>query len=76
MPMQLYNRIDIYDVKDRMWREAHVVEINKDQIKIHYRGFTDKYDEWLNITKDLARIKEVGSLSGAEGQAKYNLRLQ
>ena len=80
MEFRVWNRLDIYDLKDKKWREAHIMEIKKNNsnnaIKIHYRGFKNTYDEWIDISKESVRIKEVGLISGAEGAAKYSLRLQ
>lgn len=80
MEFRVFNRLDVYDVKDKKWREVHVVDIkaknNEKAIKIHYKGFNARYDEWIDIIKEAARIKEVGLMSGAEGAAKYSLRMQ
>lgn len=74
------NRLDIYDVAQKIWREARVVDSKEvkgtKSIKISYRGYNSKYDEWLDCNKEAARIKEVGSYSGAEGHAKYSQRIQ
>ena len=53
-----------------------MVEIQGQKIKIHYKGFNAKYDEWLDTAKDEPRIQEVGLLSGAEGAAKYSLKIK
>ena len=58
------NRIDVLDTYN-MWKEAHIIDINDSQIKIHYKGYTARYDEWLHKTSD--RIKEIGSKSTALG---------
>jgi hypothetical protein len=44
-------------------------------LKVHYKGYTEKFDEWIDSIKESGRIKEVGLLSGAEGYAKYSLRM-
>jgi hypothetical protein len=80
MEFRIMNRLDIFDLKEKKWREAHIIEIKADKankaIKIHYKGFGTKYDEWIDIPRESARIKEVGLLSGAEGAAKHSLRMQ
>jgi hypothetical protein len=80
MEFRIMNRLDIFDLKEKKWREAHIIEIKADKsnkaIKIHYKGFGTKYDEWIDITRESVRIKEVGLLSGAEGAAKHSLRMQ
>lgn len=79
MEFKMNNRLDIYDVKDKMWKEVIIVELKTHKnaaIKIHYKGYTSKSDEWIDIVKENARIAEVGSYSGGEGWAKYSQRRQ
>lgn len=83
MEFRLNNRLDIYDVKSKRWLEAHIVEIRPSSsaitglaIKVHYKGFNAAYDDWLEYNKESAWIKEVGLLSGAEGYAKYSIKMQ
>lgn len=80
MEFRVWNRLDIYDIKDKRWREAHIVEIKANQsnkaIKIHYKGYKSTYDEWIDIPREAVRIKEVGLMSGAEGAAKHSIRMQ
>ncbi|TDH68123.1 hypothetical protein CCR75_004346 [Bremia lactucae] len=33
---------------DKKWYESRVVELQKGAIKVHYRGWTSKWDEWLD----------------------------
>ena len=78
---RLNNRLDIYDVKLRRWLEAVVVDLKEESghvktIKVHFRSYNASYDEWIDCAKEAVRIKEVGSFSGAEGAAKYNVRIQ
>lgn len=44
-------------------------------IKINYKRFADKYDEWIDCVREKERIKEVGSLSGAHGFAKESTKI-
>ena len=79
MEFRMNNRLDIYDVKDKMWREGIIVELKTHKnatIKIHYKGYTSKSDEWIDILKENVRISEIGSYSGGEGWAKYSQRKQ
>ena len=80
MPFRLNNRLDIFDVKDQVWREARIVEIKSNgknnTIKITYRGYCSKYDEWIDCSREASRIMEVGSFSNAEGMAKYSQRMR
>ena len=57
------------------WLEAHIVEVLTDDgrqiaIKVHFKGYTAKWDETMPTNSD--RIKEVGAISKAHGWAKYD----
>ena len=69
MEFRIMNRLDIYDLNSKIWREAHIIEIKENNsnkaIKIHYKGFGSKSDEWIDIPREAVRIKEVGLLSAA-----------
>ncbi len=43
---------------------------------MHFKGYAAKYDEWIEVGKEGARIKEIGLYSGAEGFAKYSIKMQ
>ena len=57
--------------------------MNEEYIKIHYYGYSAKYDEWIqkksgifdliniNLINVLDRIAEIGSHSKAYGAAKF-----
>ncbi|EGZ18693.1 hypothetical protein PHYSODRAFT_503684 [Phytophthora sojae] len=45
--------IDALDT-DKKWYEARVIDLSDTQVKVHYRGWTAKWDEWL--TRTSARI--------------------
>jgi len=50
------------DVKDEIqkWCEAQVVELDAINclVKVHYKGWKKKFDEWLDPVKDSARLAE------------------
>ena len=82
------NRIDVLDSMGK-WLEATVVEIEEDEgngfhqgvqrsIKVHFKGFTPKWDEVIRLDTDEGRkrVMEVGALSGAHGWAKYDQSFQ
>jgi len=64
---KINNRVDVLDTYNE-WREARVVDKNSSQIKVHYKGFTERWDEWINSNSD--RIAEIGSKSTAFGVGK------
>ena len=42
-------------------------------LKVHFKGFTPKWDEVIDLKTDsVKRIKEVGALSKGHGWAKTN----
>ncbi|KAG7381526.1 hypothetical protein PHYPSEUDO_005944 [Phytophthora pseudosyringae] len=48
--------IDAVDT-DKKWYESRVIELSETQVKVHYRGWTAKWDEWVNRTSPrLARL--------------------
>ncbi len=74
MPFKLFNRLDVKDSRNK-WLETNIVELNKDYFKIHYKGWSAKFDEYLPILPEnnLIDVKyaEIGLYSNAYGQAKY-----
>lgn len=65
----LNHRVDVQDPYGK-WLEARVVEMNEKQIKVHYRNFHEKFDEWLSKKSD--RIREIGTYSSAQGIGKID----
>lgn len=65
----LNQRIDVLDTTGK-WIEARVVDINDTQIRVHYRGFKDRWEEWIEFNSD--RIAEIGSKSQAYGVGKID----
>jgi len=41
------HRLDVLDPYGK-WLEARVVELNEKQVKVHYRNYHEKFDEWLS----------------------------
>ena len=88
MRFRLNNRIDVLDSMGK-WLEATVVEIEAGEgngfhageqrsIKVHFKGYTPKWDEVISLTTDEGRkrVMEVGALSGQHGWAKYDRSFQ
>ena len=54
--LQINNRLDTKDTQGK-WFEARVIELKPSEVKIHYKRFAAKYDEWIPIDSDrLARV--------------------
>jgi len=73
MQFKLNNRLDVKDVKDN-WLEAHIVQFlnNGRKIKVHFKGFTPKWDEIIDLDTESYKISEVGSFSKGHGWARYD----
>ena len=51
------SKLDVYSEFDRGWIIGTIVEINEDQIKIHYFGWANKWDLWFpKDSKHLAAL--------------------
>mmetsp|Transcript_1526 Transcript_1526/g.1480 ORF Transcript_1526/g.1480 Transcript_1526/m.1480 type:complete len:310 (+) Transcript_1526:1-930(+) len=66
---QINNRIDVIDTQNK-WLEAFVIEIKEEGkvIRVHYKGFTAKWEEDLPIDSD--RIAQIGYHSKAYGSGR------
>lgn len=53
------NRVDVLDKKKNKWREARIVEKGNGYFKIHYKGYSTKFDEIIESTEYATRIKSV-----------------
>merc|ERR1719320_2386228 len=55
----LYKWLDVKDEINK-WCEAKVVELDSINflVKVHYKGWKKKFDEWLDPVKDSARLAE------------------
>lgn len=73
MPFQLHQRLDVKDTTGK-WLEAQIIDLNNDFIKIHYKGWASKFDEYIPISSQQLDTKyaEVGKYSSAFGYAKFS----
>ena len=55
--LRLGQRVEALD-KTNKWLEAFVIETSQDQVKVHYKGWHEKFDEWLN--RKGTRIRPYG----------------
>lgn len=70
---KINNRIDVLD-EIKVWREARVIKVTEDKIRIHYYKFKPMYDE--DIDKDSPRISPVGTNSTAFGIGNIRYRMK
>ena len=47
-------------VETYKWRVASIVDVATDSVKIHWEGWKDQWDCWLDITTDGHRVKPLG----------------
>lgn len=68
----LNNRLDVKDVKGK-WLEAFVVDLNENEMRVHFKGWSTKWDEWIPIDQKLIDVKyaEIGRFSPAFGSGRY-----
>lgn len=54
--------------KEKMykWRKSEIIEIQNTKIKIHYLGWSDNFDVWLDLNQDIGSIAPIGMLNKAE----------
>jgi hypothetical protein len=49
---QLKQRLDVFDQDRRtyQWTTATVIQLQKNWVKVHFRGFSSTFDEWVPVT--------------------------
>lgn len=48
--------VDVIDTIEQ-WCEAEVIDLNESQIKVHYNGWSNRWDEW--VEKNSQRIQPL-----------------
>lgn len=51
------------------WLEAFIIDTSEDKVKVHYKGYTAKWEEW--IERDSDRLQVIGEYTGAYGWRFY-----
>eukprot|EP01060_Flectonema_neradi_P017548 TRINITY_DN24414_c0_g1_i1.p1 TRINITY_DN24414_c0_g1~~TRINITY_DN24414_c0_g1_i1.p1 ORF type:complete len:620 (+),score=149.11 TRINITY_DN24414_c0_g1_i1:47-1906(+) len=72
---QIGAKVVILSKRKRIWRQCTVVECNDNQMRVHYDGYNDEFDEWLDRSSDRIRHYESSQLIGKrkttrEGESK------
>ena len=57
-PFQIGQRIEARDTRN-VWLEAFIADMDHNRIFVHYKGWSMKFDEWLDM-HDLSRIRPFG----------------
>ena len=49
--------IDVFDTHPacNKWSSARIIDINEDNIKVHFKGYTEEFDEWILKKSDRVR---------------------
>ena len=75
--------IDVLDIfkskktmKDkRQWRRAVIVDIEDDSIEVHFEGWQDKYNVWINVKEERERIAPSGKHTSAVVAKSYKSKV-
>lgn len=62
-PFFIYQWLDVFDQANLCWRQAQVVLMDKDRIKVHFLSGSTTSDEW--ISQDSSRIERLHSCGSA-----------
>ena len=61
---QIGAKIVVLSKRKRIWRQCTVVECNENQMRVHYDGYNDEFDEWLDRSSERIRHYESSQLIG------------
>jgi hypothetical protein len=50
------NIVDVFDKKKNKWREARIIEVGDGYLKIHYKGYANKFDEIIESSEFADRV--------------------
>ena len=66
---ELWSPRDAVDARDRVgaWLPGRVVAVEKDRVKVHFKGWKAKFDEWIG---DAERLVPSGSRTSSAQQAE------
>eukprot|EP00466_Bigelowiella_natans_P000457 jgi/Bigna1/84936/estExt_fgenesh1_pg.C_10413 len=77
LSLEVGTRIDALDVNQR-WLEAVVKAIEPTRVRVHFPGFDDNFDEWINLTSDRIHpygVKTGSSYQDTDSMSKDQLRM-
>lgn len=63
--LQVGSEIDTVDSQKR-WYESVILHSQENWILVHYKGWTHKFDEWINMDTESKRIAPVGTHARGE----------
>lgn len=70
-PLRLGQRVSVLD-EGKVWREAFVVEENSERVKVHYRGFAPKFDEYIG-RDSVSRFRQYGRDKSIRKKKQWNV---
>jgi hypothetical protein len=63
-----------WDCQDKFgkWCQIEITELSKHQVKVHYVGWSSKWDEW--VVRGSPRIQKLGKMTNREDVSKHKSR--
>jgi hypothetical protein len=61
--LEVGSKVDARDTKSDGWYKSKVIDVAGNKVKIHYQGFSQRSDEWME--RDLARLQPHGTEASA-----------
>eukprot|EP00475_Leptophrys_vorax_P020802 TRINITY_DN28547_c0_g1_i1.p1 TRINITY_DN28547_c0_g1~~TRINITY_DN28547_c0_g1_i1.p1 ORF type:complete len:668 (-),score=178.38 TRINITY_DN28547_c0_g1_i1:60-2063(-) len=63
--LDIYRQADVLDVRDKQgkWYPAEVISVRHGAVYIHFIGFDNKWDQWLDVRADSKDIAPLGTKS-------------
>jgi len=52
-----------YEIKDHQnrWYRGRIISQEMERVQVHYDGFADKYDDWINRSQASKRFAKLGT---------------
>jgi hypothetical protein len=69
--LQVGSEIDAVDSQKR-WFESVILHSQENWILVHYKGWSHKFDEWINMDTESKRIAPVGTHARGEKSSLYD----
>jgi hypothetical protein len=64
---QVGDEIDVADSYNK-WYESVILQVDGDRILVHYKGFSHRWDEWINV--DIQSERKMIALIGTHSRAE------
>ena len=71
--LRVGNIVDVLDIYANKWREGRILQVNDNNVVVHYKGMANKYDETIEKNEIEEKIKSV-QLQYAKSKKKGPLK--